>query len=171
MACAGGGSINYAPEWDKFLQAIGREDSKVVMRLAKHPKIIEKTKGNLLELIITLDKNKLLMALIKKGHNINKSFGPYHNTALHIAVLNKNLDGIKLLIKNGADIEKINVFNYTPFLSALENSNEDVVKFMLMRLGRWKHVHRLNLWVKMNGQCPIRSLLRNQNTELIQYAT
>ena len=101
--------------------------------------------------------------------NVNKASQPHLNTPLHLAVLGNNLPAIKILLGHGADLEKINVFQYTPFLSAMENGNDQTVRFFLMQFPFWNQTLGLNLWVGLNNQCPIRSLARNRDPTVIQY--
>lgn len=49
------------------------------------------------------DRKKILAVMLRKGVNINAIDSPSGITALHAAVLENNLEAVKLLIENGAN--------------------------------------------------------------------
>ena len=101
--------------WERFLKAVNNEKTKDVIWLAKQKVVRTRTNNCPMELIITMHKNKALAALIKSGFDVNKSSKPYLNTPLHVAVLQNNLQAVKLLIGEGADLEKLNIYHFTAF--------------------------------------------------------
>ena len=173
MASAGSGSDGEEPTWNQFLTEVEKENIKEVLKLCKsmQTSVWDKTEKCPLELIVKLNKNKLLTAFIKRGYNVNKSFTPFLDTPLHVAIKNNNLAGIKILLKNGADLEKINACGYTPFMLGMENGNEQVVRYLLKKFWQWKNTEKLNLWVEILEQCPIHCLIKNDNKEMIQFTT
>ena len=155
--------------WDDFCAAVNTENIPKVRKLIKNKTIMTKTKGNPLELAVSTNKNKVVRCLCQMGFNVNKTTDTNLNTPLHIAVLNNNLPVIRTLLEYNADIEKINAYLYTPFLSAMENGNENIIRFLLTHLPFWRQALGLNLWVHLTNQCPIRSLIRNRDTRVAPY--
>ena len=147
-------------EWLKFKTAVRNEDSSTIAKMVRKPNIVH---NNPLEIAVKENKTKSIETLIKCHVDPNKGIGPLHNTALHIAILNGNLTAVKLLINGGGDLEKLNIHLYTPFLSALENGNEEMLAFFVGNLNFWKNSLNLKLWVETYNQCPIQSLLRNKH--------
>ena len=117
-----------------------------------------------------MGKNKAPAALLRRNMDMDRSFGPWLNIALHIAATNSNLPSLQLLRNHGADLEKLNACLYTPFLTAIENSDKIVVHFFAKHFTYWKNKLRLNLYVEIHNQCPLRSLIHNQNPRVIRYA-
>ena len=155
--------------WDDFCAAVDTENIPKVQKLIKNKTIMTKTKGNPVELAVSTNKNKVVRCLCQMGFNVNKTTDTNLNTPLHIAVLNNNLPVIRSLLEYNADIEKINAYLYTPFLSAMENGNENIIRFLLTHLPFWRQALGLNLWVHLTNQCPIRSLIRNRDTRVAPY--
>ena len=79
MASAGSGSDGEEPTWNQFLTEVEKENIKEVLKLCKamQTSVWDKTEKCPLELIVKLNKNKLLAAFIKRGYNVNKSFTPF----------------------------------------------------------------------------------------------
>lgn len=158
-------------EWiDMFREALVVEDVREVGRLTADEKAMVNAGINPVEWAITMGKNKALGVLLKRHMDVDRSFGPWLNTALHVAALNSNLPALKLLLNHRADLEKMNAYMYTPFLTALENSDEIVVHFFTKHFSYWKNALKLNLYVEIHNQCPLRSLIHNQNPRVIKYA-
>ena len=70
--------------------------------------------------------NEILSLLLNNGGdpNVNVDEGSKYNTALMIAVVNKNIEGVKLLIKAGADPEYKNSKGISAKSIAAESSME-----------------------------------------------
>ena len=122
-------------EWiDRFREALVIEDIKEVKRLTANEGAMVSASINPIEWAVKMGKNKALAALLRRNMDVDRSFGPWLNTALHIAAINSNLPALKLLLNHGADLEKLNACLYTPFLTAIENSDEIVVHFFCKTL-------------------------------------
>ena len=126
---------------------------------------------NPLELAISMNKNKIILCLAQIGFNINKATHPHFNTPLHLAVLGNNLTAVKILLDHGATLESLNIYQYTPFLSCMENGDESMIRFFLTHFPFWRKTLGLHLWASISNQCPIRSLIRNRDPRVIQYVT
>jgi len=70
---------------------------------------------------------------IESGVDINKGYGHFKETLLHIAVHNDKMDIVKYLLTNGADINARDNVNYTPLVEAARRPipNMDMVKYLL----------------------------------------
>lgn len=154
------GTEEYNSDWNKFIAAVEREDVKTIIKLVRKPTIFWQ---NPLEVAISKNKTKAIQTLLHCNIDPNKVIGPIHNTPLHLAVLNGDLETVKALLTGGADLEKMNIHLYTPFLTALENGNEEILSFFVNNFAFWKNSLNLKLWVKPMNQCPILGLLRNRS--------
>ena len=56
--------------------------------------------------------------------------GEFDQTPLHIAVLKENLDIIKILLEEGADINQVDEKNLTPLDYARDEKNERIILFL-----------------------------------------
>ena len=59
------------------------------------------------------DHVQCMRILISNGANVNAR-NQNQSSSLHFAAVNNNIDGINLLLDNGADIDAVNKFNYSP---------------------------------------------------------
>ena len=166
MACGGANSDTEMDIWNNFSTAVEKEDTKTIQQYINHPQVIKK---NPIELAVNLSKNKSLDAMLHLKLSPSKSCGPTLNTPLHIAVLKNNLQGIKILMSHGADIEKFNIYGYTPFSTALECGNEDIICFFTENYKYWKKDLNFVLWTDEHRHCPLFCLLKNQKLETIRY--
>ena len=170
MACAGGVGSNAldcaCAQWEKLASAIEKEDiQEVKNQLSLSPNM----KNKALDLAVTLNKNIAMCCLLQAKCDPNRSKGPILNIPLHIAVLNNNLVGIRLLVEAGADMEKLNINLYSPFLTALEVGNDSVLSYFMNNFFHWKNELGLNLWVDVLNQCPIFAILRNKSPRAIDH--
>ena len=56
--------------------------------------------------------------------------GEFDQTPLHIAVLKENLDIIKVLLEEGADINQVDEKNLTPLDYARDEKNNEIILFL-----------------------------------------
>lgn len=82
---------------------------------------------------------KVVLDLLKKGGNCNFIDSRTNFTPLHCAILNHNLDVVKLLVENGADINlgiimKSNRLHenlrWTPFLLAVKENQIEIMEYL-----------------------------------------
>ena len=147
-------------EFQDFVNAVKAENVQKVRKMVRKPNIAN---NNPLIVCVNYNKNKALATILQTGVNPNKSYGLILNTPLHIATINNNLAGIKMLLSHGADLEKLNGYRYTAFMSALENSKEEIVEFFVGNFKSWQNELNLNLYLDLVQQCPILGVLRNRN--------
>lgn len=71
-----------------------------------------------------------LIMWFSKSTEINK-LNKFKKTLLYLAVRNKNIDMIKLLISSGADVNASNFNNEIVLHAAVQSNNEEIVKLIL----------------------------------------
>lgn len=76
------------------------------------------------------DHNEIAKALLDHGADVNV-MDRFGNTALHKAVLRKNLDLVQTLIRYGADVNTTNEDGKTPLIDAIYKGCNDIVKTLL----------------------------------------
>ena len=78
-------------------------------------------------------KLKIIRFLVQECHvNVNSVSDYNKNTALHFAVINYRLDITECLTLHGhADVEKKDIYGFTPFLRACNGSNFKAVKYLI----------------------------------------
>lgn len=106
-----------------------------VPKVPKQKKGIYRDAGGRTRLQISCDKGNYEQAkklIEEEGYDVNDQDNA-GNTALHEAALNGHLDIVKLLIKNGADVnmQSFEMFKDTPLIDASANGHLDVVKYLL----------------------------------------
>lgn len=106
-----------------------------VPKVPKQKKGIYRDAGGRTRLQISCDKGNYEQAkklIEQEGYDVNDQDNA-GNTALHEAALNGHLDIVKLLIKNGADVnmQSFEMFKDTPLIDASANGHLDVVKYLL----------------------------------------
>lgn len=69
--------------------------------------------------------------LIQEGIDVNKKFGPYGFTALHVAVTRNNFDVVNKLIGSGADVNASNINGFTPLFEASKWASSEIVTYLL----------------------------------------
>ncbi|CAN0012279.1 unnamed protein product [Laminaria digitata] len=69
--------------------------------------------------------------LIDHGADLNKKSAELQLVALHLAARSGNLPTVKLLLKNGCDVDQRNLFYTTPLHLACQNDRVDVVRYLL----------------------------------------
>lgn len=74
-------------------------------------------------LIHAVETNNLYLAsiLLEHGEDVNQCYGDCTNSAIHFAIQQGNCDMLKLLIQNGANLNKRNGRGHTPLGLALNN--------------------------------------------------
>lgn len=103
-----------------------------------------------LTLAAKLDLNNIVKALVENYSNLNYQIPLNGNTALHFAVLNRNLEIVKILINSKANLDIKNKENKTPYNLALEHSLIDIYKYLEQEV------------IKQNE---LKEKLRNENNE------
>ena len=71
--------------------------------------------------------------LINHGANVNARHDNNQRTALHFAAENNNIDGINLLLDNGAEIDLVNNNNATPLMFTCYNNDINTTRDLLER--------------------------------------
>ncbi|EPY26841.1 ankyrin [Angomonas deanei] len=77
---------------------------------------------------------ELIRTLRKQGGNINvKSTFPqdFHRTPLHLCVYDNYIEGAKILIDGGADVNALDDLQDSPFLLTCAEGREEILKLML----------------------------------------
>lgn len=101
---------------------------------SRQKKGVYRDAGGRTRLQISCDKGNYEQAkkLIEENYNVNDQDNA-GNTALHEAALNGHLEIVKLLIRNGADVnmQSFKMFKDTPLIDASANGHLDVVKYLL----------------------------------------
>lgn len=86
------------------------------------------------------------------------TFSPIHIAAIY----NNDLDIIKHLIQNGADINTKNPLNYTPLiLAAIYNNSLQMMEFLLSKCNESKNY-------ELDGKTPLAFAIRYNNKDIIQ---
>lgn len=70
------------------------------------------------------------VVLLKRGADVNKQSGLYHETALHWAAINNNDDSIKVLLEHGASAKIKDHFGHTPIDHARRLNNKAAVRLL-----------------------------------------
>ncbi|SFG37845.1 Ankyrin repeat-containing protein [Lachnospiraceae bacterium C7] len=84
--------------------------------------------GNLWKEIELIDKVKKMKS---SGVDLNKNNNPDKKTALHILTEKGNLLGARIMLDEGADMEKKDVNNCTPLALAVIDGNVDMTKIFI----------------------------------------
>jgi ankyrin repeat protein len=86
------------------------------------------------------EKHNIVKYLILKGANVNTQSSINHNHSLEISYIDtllifycyrNNLEMVKLLIKNGANLEDFNFYHRTPFMVSIRFNNLDIAQYLL----------------------------------------
>lgn len=104
-------------------------------RVSRQKKGVYRDAGGRTRLQISCDKGNYDQAkklIEEENYDVNDQDNA-GNTALHEAALNGHLDVVKLLTKNGANvnIQSFEMFKDTPLIDASANGHLDVVKYLL----------------------------------------
>jgi len=106
-------------------------DERVIHILIDHGAVVNITLPDTQETPLHLVKSSdLARLLIKKNCNINAQ-DIQHNTPLHIACSNGNLDLVKTLLQSDADPEIQNENHETPIFCAIKSVSNDVCGYLL----------------------------------------
>ena len=72
--------------------------------------------------------------LLQRGADPNKRKGSSGSTPLHLAILEKNLNLVKMLLEKGAHLETKDDYGSTPLLTAVkDDAPEEIVDLLLQR--------------------------------------
>lgn len=89
---------------------------------------------------ITWNDIPFIKLLLKKGANVNhrirnsyRQYSEYYNedTPLHVAAYQGNTEVVQLLLKNGAMVNTLNRFGYSPLYFAVDNDRLDLIELLL----------------------------------------
>jgi serine/threonine protein kinase len=93
-----------------------------------NPNARDKDGLSLLHHAVTSNRLEIAKSLIKKGVDVNATYGDDNHLVLHLAVFHSDGEMTKLLVINKANVNAVNKFNYTPLRTAcfslLHNSSE-----------------------------------------------
>ncbi len=102
------------------------EDNSDLLKLLleKEAKVDSMNKGNKtpIDLAIDQENTALLKLFVEKGKlvDINKKFGPYQESLLHIAVSKDDPNLVEALLEKDADVNSMNSSNETPISIAID---------------------------------------------------
>lgn len=139
-----GADVNKRTEFNRSgvnitpLHLIGAGDYKAIgeLLISNGAEIDTKDFKNETPLFYAVDSNHdkgVIEFLIEKGADVNiKSTNDVKYTVLHIAAKRNNVDAIKLLINNGAEVDSKDDYDRTPLYYAIDYSSDiDVIKFLI----------------------------------------
>jgi ankyrin repeat protein len=97
------------------------------------PQEVNQTLGKtpLYEAVKTRNKEKVEFALEQRPSDINQQSQTMKNTPLHIASSNGDIEIVKLLIENGADVNKQNKDGTTALYIASQRGDIEIVKLLI----------------------------------------
>jgi len=72
-----------------------------------------------------------IINLVESGVDINKKYGYFHETLLHLAAQNNWIETVQYLVSKGADVNARDRFNYTPLHDAAYGGHMDIIKCFL----------------------------------------
>jgi ankyrin repeat protein len=92
---------------------------------------INKKHNSLLYYMIEKDNATSINFLINNNINVNLQNKRNNLKPLHNAILHNSIECVKVLIKNGADVNEISISGYTPLHYAVFNDNEIIIKILI----------------------------------------
>lgn len=126
-------AIEYSKEYpDRINLIVLRGETNPQIDLESESKSVPITKeqlGNSAE----YGKLEEVRFLLKSGIDPNFGIGEHKNSPLHAATIMGHLNVVKLLIKNGAEVDKVysGYYTATPFWYAVNNGDLEIVKYLL----------------------------------------
>ena len=99
--------------------------------ISKNANIQLNSNGSLIYLACEANDLKTVEFLLQMGLDINEKNIKNGETPLHISVIKKNLEIIKLLISNGSDINLLNNDLESPIFHAIKGKDIDIIKFLI----------------------------------------
>lgn len=98
----------------------------------------------LFQLFLSTNINRLSNALKdeKVRQEINRAVED-GSTALHLAIWKENVDIARILIENGANLEKATANGFTPLHSAILNEQLDIIELLLCMMRKKKICFRI----------------------------
>jgi|GEM_PF-2445749 len=101
--------------------------------------------------------------LLKNSQDFNiNSRDKYGRTALSIAVGKRNLEMVKLLVENGADVNIFNRNKYTPLMTSCRNGSLSIVKYLIAHGSDYRIVNQF-------GESAAHIAYHYENFEIVQY--
>ncbi|XP_053595299.1 alpha-latrotoxin-Lg1a-like, partial [Microplitis demolitor] len=116
------------------------------------------------ELLCIAIENKqfeIMEFLLEKNVPVNISNKNYHNTPLHLAVMNEDDKIVKILLDRGADINKENLFRINPLDLLMQETNEKILELFI------DHISDTNIKDSVYIRLLI-DLLDKNRTELVE---
>ncbi len=99
-----------------------------------------KDKVPIMDVIKTNDKSKIKEAVKKNKKYINSEKSEEGYFPLYIAALHGNMDALKILLKNGADLNKEDNDGITPLYVASEFGKIEVVKELCKNIKKYSEM-------------------------------
>lgn len=97
-------------------------------------------KGSISEVLLNMSNMPTFEGIQLNGPNVQGHFGDY---PIHVAVVQGDLESIRILVLGGADINVRGEHGYTPLHEAIEQGNADAVQ-VLIDLGADKSIRNLD---------------------------
>ena len=116
--------------------------------------------GNSLHCAVVQKDKDAVACLIKQGVNVNKKDRELGMSPLHFAVKHNDMEIVKMLLNANAKINEASKYESTALLFALDNENEEMMRFLL-KCGA-------NVNSKKFGKTPLRVAVENKAVHLAQ---
>uniref|UniRef100_A0A8D8T0M1 Serine/threonine-protein phosphatase 6 regulatory ankyrin repeat subunit C n=1 Tax=Cacopsylla melanoneura TaxID=428564 RepID=A0A8D8T0M1_9HEMI len=99
--------------------------------------------------------------MLGKGGKLIKQYAYDHTKDLHIAVNNKHIEMVKMLLDKGADINECDKNNDTPLLLSIGNKDTDMVKLLLNEGAKFNEYNT-------SQQTPLYFAVMSKNLNIVQ---
>ena len=73
-----------------------------------------------------MKKRNIVLKMIGNGFDVNAKTGKHQLTSLHVAVMKQNHEIAKILLDQGADVNRVTGDSETPLFLAVEKNNSNV---------------------------------------------
>lgn len=90
-------------------------------------------RGGILELAVMAEDDRFLIESLKHGGDPNSTNRYRTDSILITAIMVSDLNKVKILLDNGADLNKVGASNLTPFHRALRVNNYDIAFYLLQQ--------------------------------------
>jgi uncharacterized protein len=83
-------------------------------------------------LAVAFGHNDIVRLLLQKGADPNQRSTALGGVApIHAAVFGRNLEGLKLLVEAGANVNEAQAGGFTPLMGAAQNGDADMVRYLV----------------------------------------